>query len=215
VTGTDGDVTNEGLQQNYIMLLSSEVSGNAFAGAIASPVRVTPFNASGRNGAGADLNGDGVGDWGSNSSDIADTGYMLARSGGPTAAGGTAGVAVAGDPNSWDFRVARWTLNVTSLGLGGDTRIGIVKPTANFAGPNAYALYHDDAPKTDADGDPDTPDVLVNESQSHVDTTNYQTSGINGTSTYGDFVTLSVVPEPSNFALLSLTGAGALARRRR
>ena len=213
VSGTDTDHVNDALQQNYVVLQSSETSGDLFTGALGSGFRTAPFNQTGRNGSAANLTDDGVGDWGSNSTSINNTGYMQARSSQPTQGGGTVGQEV--DANTWEFKVANWVLTIDAVNalIGGTTEIAIVRPLATASGSTAYAVYHDDAELGDFDGDPNTPDTFAPGSQSSVQSTNTGPGQLHE-NTFGSSVTF-VIPEPTSLTMVGLVGAGLLSRRRR
>src|SRR5947207_13128050 len=98
VSGSDADHTNEAFQSAYFSLVSQEVSGDLFDGALASGIVTPPFNgSSSQNGAAANLTNDGVGDWGSNSP-LATAAYL--RPNFNTFAGGTIGHAI--DAHAWE-----------------------------------------------------------------------------------------------------------------
>lgn len=192
VDGTNGSTADEGLQLSYLVLQSSDNSG--FVGQLASGARSSIFSGSGsRNGTAADLNSDGIGDWGSNSTAASNTGYMLARS----------DSAVFGnivdpninqlDANTVEFRMATWTLQITGIVGNASAKIGVVQPTFTTGGlqPGAYAVYYQDS----------------TDSQSSV--TSSSNAGV-----YGDFVTITV-PEPASLLGLSLGGLALLSRRRK
>src|SRR5438105_10884697 len=104
VSGSDTDHTNDAFQSAYFSLVSQEISGDLFDGALASAAVISPFNgSSSQNGSAAGLTGDGVGDWGS-TSNLAVAAYLRPRSSFNTVAGGTVGQAI--DVHGWEFRVA-------------------------------------------------------------------------------------------------------------
>src|SRR5205823_5028902 len=114
-TGTDTDHSNDTFLNSYIYAASAQINGGALSGgALQNGQVVAPFNA-GRNGAGSDLNGDLIGDWGSTNSQVTNSNYMLARTntldGEP--GGGTLGHAV--DAQTWEFKVATFNFSATGV----------------------------------------------------------------------------------------------------
>jgi hypothetical protein len=124
VTGSDSNVTNEGLQIAVGSLLSTDVSGGAARGTLKATL-LSPFTASGSDsGAQADLDGDGDLDVGSNDNANA-AGFLFARSSAPE----FDGTAVT---KGQAFKIATATFTVTQLlnGTGTDLTYRI-RPTSN------------------------------------------------------------------------------------
>jgi len=146
VSGTNGSVTDESIEQSYVVLQSTEVTGDLFDGALASGIALAPYNGTGyRNGTANNLTNDGVGDWGSNSNLIANAGYMFCRADTSVNGGGTVGQSV--NANTWEFRLATFTLNITSvhpIGANDQTNIAIVKPAATSFSGVTYASSRQD-----------------------------------------------------------------------
>jgi hypothetical protein len=110
LTGTDTDHTNDSLISSYIVIESAGGGSASFTGATLQP---TFDQAGSRPGSGGDLNGDGIGDWGSTSTSTGNTNYMIVRNNsGGQAGGGTVGQAL--DASGWEFKIASFTLNVTT-----------------------------------------------------------------------------------------------------
>jgi autotransporter-associated beta strand protein len=133
VTGTDGTNLNEGIQSALITVMSTQLGGGAITfGGLSGASVATDFQSySGttplyRNGTGSDLNGDGMGDWGSTSTALSNSSYMFARAGG-IMTGPSVGQALSS--NAWEFRLASFTVNAGSTGTG-VTNFNVVKPSA-------------------------------------------------------------------------------------
>lgn len=211
VSGEDTIRSNDAFHLAYITMLSEQVNGGAVTGNLSGDASgftlAEPwFDAGTRDGLPANLNNDGFGDWGSDSSTATDLGYLFARSTKPTKAGGAYGNAI--DASDWEFKLAEWTVNVTDVNAspaaGAETRIAVVQPAfVTGGGQDAYAVFYDDAP-TDARGN------FIDGGQTSIETSNAAALGV-----YGDYVTIVAIPEPTSLALVGLTGAGLLARRRR
>ncbi len=132
VSGTDASAANDGLTTSYAVIQSGVIGTGAFpTGGISGGSAVGPFNdpLSSRNGTGADLNGDGVTDWGSTSTSASSTGYLFARTTttGGEVGGGTVGQAV--NSTTWEFKIATYNVAATSLSRG-STTFNIIKPNA-------------------------------------------------------------------------------------
>jgi autotransporter-associated beta strand protein len=141
VSGTDANSANDGLTTSYVAIQSGVTSGGAFpTGGITGGSVVGPFNdpLSSRNGAGADLNADGVSDWGSTSTSINHTGYLFARTTttGGEVGGGSVGQAV--NASTWEFKIATYNVVATSISRG-VTTFNIIKPNATLLGGVTYA----------------------------------------------------------------------------
>lgn len=143
VSGADADSTNEGVQLSYIDIFSTQTAGGAMtSGGLSDGQVTTDFQSySGsvpiyRNGGGADVNADGITDWGSKSTAIADTSYMMARASGHVMAGGTVGQQV--NASLWEFKMASFTVNVNAVG-NGTTAFNVVKPYATTGIAITYA----------------------------------------------------------------------------
>jgi hypothetical protein len=190
VSGTNGSHPDEKLANSYVNIRSS---GPAGSGGLTVGATVSPFNdASARNGAGGDLNGDGIGDWGSTSTNLTNTAYMFARTAnagtGGEVAGGTLGNAVGAD--GWEFKIATFTVNVT-----GDMTFNISKPVATLSGASAGTYTQ-----------------FVNDGT----TVNVQNSNAAAQGTFANSVGAHfVVPEPASIGLIGAAAIGLLGRRRR
>lgn len=190
VDGANGNIADEAMQVSYITLQSSGNVG--YAGQLSAGATSLTFSGSGsRNGTAADLNSDGIGDWGSNSSNGNDTAYMLARSDVPVAGNTISADVNALDANTVEFRVGTWSLDITGVVGAASANIGITQPAFTTGGlqPPAYAIYEADGVSAGV------------------------TTG-NTTGVYGDFVTITV-PEPTSVLGLSLGAMMLLARRRK
>ena len=143
VSGTNGTVTDEGLSTSYIAIYSAQINGGAFfGGGLSRGTIANGFNDAGsRSGTGSDLNADTITDWGSTSTSSSNTNYMLVRNATPTTGalgGGTLGQAV--NANTWEFKIASFTLAVGSLSGQGDTGFYVVQPMARaITGDFTYA----------------------------------------------------------------------------
>jgi hypothetical protein len=202
VSGTNGTTSDEATQFSYITLLSTQTGGGAItAGGLSnghtSPEFTNTEPSISRPGGGSDLNGDGIIDWGSTSTAQANTNYMLARyldnTPGGVHGGGTTGQAV--DANTWEFKLATWTLNAATVGSG-TTEFKIVQPALKATvGTATYA------------------NALVDNTQFNITTANAQ-----GTYTGSTGVTVSAagpIPEPASIGLLGAAAVGLLGRRRK
>jgi hypothetical protein len=145
VSGTNATQTDEGLTNSYVTILSSQIAGGSItSGGLTAASLGNGFNETGsRVGASADLNNDGVLDWGATVTAVANTSYMLVRNGtiGGAVAGGTLGQAV--NPFTWEFKIATFTLSVPGPGpgAGGQTRFDVVQPNAKaVVGTMTYAV---------------------------------------------------------------------------
>lgn len=193
VTGADSNHANDAFRSAFVILQSSENNGGVFNGALtAVEPRIAPFNdaSTSQPGTGSDLNSDGVGDWGSNSTAGGDVEHLIVRSSSSTFGGAAVGSAVG--TNGWEFKIASWSVNVGSLivnpALGASTDLVVTMPSVTPLISTDYATYTQDGVASSVK--------------------NATSAGV-----YGDFVTITV-PEPSTLAILGLGGAMLIARRR-
>lgn len=123
-TGSDNNVSNEGLQTAIGSLLSANIGGGAVSGTLKATL-VSPFNGNGSSsGAQVDLDGDGDLDVGSNTNDEA-AGFLFARAA-DTSFDGT-DVA-----KGQSFKIANATFTVTKLLTGTQTDLVYrIRPTTN------------------------------------------------------------------------------------
>jgi autotransporter-associated beta strand protein len=147
VSGTDGNHVNDGLTDAYVVLQSSEVSGDLFDGSITNGLTLIPFN-QGRNGANGTISNDGVGDWGTSAMSMDDFHYMYAKNAVVQHAGGATGVAI--DNNTWEFKIATFTLNVSAVHPSGndETRIVMTRPGPSFPSLTLAHYLQDNATQT-------------------------------------------------------------------
>ncbi|HEX8525289.1 MAG TPA: autotransporter-associated beta strand repeat-containing protein [Tepidisphaeraceae bacterium] len=145
VSGADTTLTNDGLQSSYVKIVSTQTNGGSIisggfapgSGTLTSEfMSFTGTSPVHRNGEAADLNGDGILDWGSSSTVSANTGYMLARANAIVPGGGTIGRSV--DASTWEFKLATFTVNVNAVSTG-TTQFSIVKPNATAGIAITYA----------------------------------------------------------------------------
>jgi hypothetical protein len=195
VSGTNGNVADEALTSSYVQIVSTQSGGGALtSGGLTAATLVSPFNESGsRIGTTNNITADGIADWGGGAN-LTNTTYMLARTAitGGALGGGTIGTAV-GDGNSWEFKVATFTVSVASAN-GGTTSFNVVKPTAVNSGIGAgtYVIYQEDAVSK----------ALTN--------ANAGSAYANSTG-----VTFVPVPEPTSLGLIGAAAVGLIGRRRR
>jgi hypothetical protein len=255
VTGADaGALTantgpaNEGFANSFVALKSTQVGGGAMtSGGVMSGtlahvdnndlgVIAYAMDNAGRPGTAADLTPDGIGDWGSASTDLANTNYMLARSSvgnqwvvNAAAASGIAGSAgpqlytdgavfsrtgdfghvLPADPtHGYEWRLADFTFQ-TGATLGpGRTQIKMdVDGIANSVADANVAVYYQDG----------TGPVSGSGKTRKWSTPASITTGggtasqpIFDASGFAEFV----VPEPGSLGLLGIAAIGLLARRR-
>jgi hypothetical protein len=137
-----------------------------------------------------DLNLDGIMDWGSNSTAIANTNYMFSRTsfigGEPTNVGYGQQV----DANTWEFKIAEFTIDSGFYQGPGQTQFNIVKPAATNFVPPTYAT-------------------------AHVDGTTFNVSAVNQQGAYDNSTGITfVVPEPGTAAMVGSAALALLARRK-
>ncbi|HEX8523744.1 MAG TPA: autotransporter-associated beta strand repeat-containing protein [Tepidisphaeraceae bacterium] len=148
LTGADTSHTNEQLSSTYGNVTSMQIGGGAMTfGGLSQGAPAAPFNNQtfSRNGSAADLNADGITDWGSSSTSISNTNYMFARGTGPIDAGGAYGRAV--DAQTWEFKVATYTLNVNAASgtAEGETHLYASRPSGvSTSVPIIYVVYRID-----------------------------------------------------------------------
>jgi len=194
VSGTNAMITDEGLNSGYVNIVSTQSGGGAItAGGLTAGVRVAPFAGAGsRDGSPADLNADGILDWGSTSTAIANTNYMFTRTDtvGGELAGGTIGQSFNG---GWEFKLASFTVTANAVGTG-TTTFNIVKPNATSFVAVIYAVSKIDG--------------------STVNVTSSNQQGAYAASTGATLVT-GIIPEPASVGLLGTATLGLLGRRRK
>jgi hypothetical protein len=147
LSGTDLNHANDSLSLSYHTLMSEKVGGGAISGGVTAGGGFTPFNSiRSQAGLGSDLNGDGIADWGSTASDTSDVAYLLAQGGGDSGEAGGGAVGHAVNATTWEFKIATFTVNASSLNGLGETRFSVVKPAATNNGifPAIYAVYQED-----------------------------------------------------------------------
>jgi len=199
VSGTNGNVSDEGIQSIIGSIVSTQGSGGALAtGGITSVTLNPSFTSSSGTtvlstaGTSNNITADGIVDWGGTSTSTADAGYIVPRAGGIITGGGSEGVLV--NANTWEFQLATLTVNVGSVGAG-STTFTSVKP--NATGPGIAATY------------------IV----ARVDNVGYNVASNNATriaDTYGNSTGVTfIVPEPASLGLAGVAAVGLLGRRRR
>jgi hypothetical protein len=197
VSGTNGNATDDGLQGALTSLISRQISGGAIlsGGMVSSTMNPDFTSFSGttplaRAGTGSDLNGDGAIDWGSTSTSGSNSNYQFTRAGGIVTGGGAIGQAV--DANTWEFRLASFTVTLGATLGAGQTAFDVVKPTASQT-PSAFTYI-----------------------VGRVDNTTFNvTSSIQQGTYTGSSGVLFIVPEPASLGLLGTAAIGLLGRRRR
>jgi len=200
VSGTNGTVNDDGIQNSLITMTSSQLSGGAATnGAIGNVANAVPFNPTGsRVGVPNNITNDGMGDWGGTNLDIgSDTTYLLPRSTAVTLA--NAGVGDQIDSNTWEFRLSTFDVTVNSVsGIANSvTQYNVIKPAATKSGisPATYIAYRQDT-------------GTVSITNANFGTTYSASTGI-------QLLTPAAVPEPATLGLVGAAAVGLLGRRRR
>jgi hypothetical protein len=195
ITGTNATNTDEKFTNSYVTILSTQTNGGAIlsgGGGITGATLAPGADEGGsRAGGGADLNGDGVLDWGSTVTANANTNYMFARNGvvGGAAGGGTFGGPLG--PTGWEFKLASFTVTITNPGTG-ETGFKIVQPAIKAAvGAATYATVAVDGT-----------------------TLNVTSTAPGNTYTGSTGATVAPIPEPATIGLLGAAAVGLLGRRR-
>jgi hypothetical protein len=195
VGGTNATQTDEGLTFSYAQIGSTQTAGGGIvSGGLVGGTLAPGFNEAGsRDGGPNDWNSDGVTDWGTTATAAANTNYMLARNAtvGGVFGGGTLGQAA--DAQTWEFKLATFTLNASAVGpYGGSTTFKVVQPNAkNVVGAITYANGRVDS-------------LAFSITSSNVGTAYSGSPGL----------TLEAIPEPSALGLMGAAAIGLIGRRR-
>jgi hypothetical protein len=194
VTGTNGTTIDDGIQDHYLNIRSTQIGGGriAFGGITSLAVKPEFQSWSGtaalfRNGGGADLNGDGVVDWGSSSAAIADTNYAMARAGSTVYGGGTVGQSI--NANSWEFKIASFLVSAQTVAGEGSTTFNIVKPAATSGAAVYYAV-------------------------TRIDGASMNVSNVNQQGAFTSATGVTFVPEPASGGVLAASAIALFGRRR-
>jgi hypothetical protein len=130
VTGTNGDTSNEGLYLSSLVVASTQVDGGGItSGGLSNGQVAPPFNVSyAQNGQAVNTTNDGIVDWGGKTLQIyTDSTWLYAHAPDWVMGGGSVGNAV--DANTWEFKVATFTLNMGILGSG-TTKFDVINGAA-------------------------------------------------------------------------------------
>jgi hypothetical protein len=199
VSGTNGNIVDEGIKDALISIASTQLNGGAVAtGGITSVTIPATFQSfSGTTpqhstGTSNDITNDGIIDWGGTSTSSGDPSYIFPHASGFVTSGGATGAAV--DANTWEFLMASLTVTVNSLtGANGTTTFNSVKP--NATGPGLAATY-----------------IFA-----RVDNAIYNVASNNATniaSTYNNSQGVTFIPEPTTITVLGAASIALLRRRK-
>lgn len=195
LTGIDGTSTDDGIFSSCIVIESQQFMGGSITGGGVVAGSVSPdFQAFAgtlpvfRNGGAQDINGDGITDWGSSSTLTTDSNYMLARPPAMATGGGSVGDAV--DANTWEFKLASFTINIGASDGAGWSRFGIAKPGWSSVFPLCYAT-------------------------GRIDGLTFNITNMNQQGAYVDSLGVTFVPEPGVMSLIGGAAALMLGRRGR
>jgi hypothetical protein len=233
IRGANTSGVDERFTFGYLTVMSSQTGGGKFTGSVLDmgttnkvgvddngdpiigpsvPHGFFGGNPSARNGAPSDLNGDGVGDWGSTADDLVNTSYVLARTEVGTGSG-RGGTKPDGTPQTngpdWrpltgaggigtELKIAAWKITIpTTVNAAGSTNFNLVQPAATRNGGTAanYSTYYQDNVLTNVDN-PSAASAAFGPNQ-----------GV----TFG----VAAIPEPATIGLLGAAAIGLLGRRRK
>jgi hypothetical protein len=194
VSGTNGNNLDDGIGSSLHTLMSAQVGGGAITAGGFSSGAVDPnfqyFSGTmpiHRAGGSSDLNADGIIDWGSTSTNGANSNYFYARA--PNVLTGP-GFGQAVDADTWEFRLGTFTVNAAATGAG-VTRFDVVKPpTAVDVSSFTYVV-------------------------GRVDNTTFNVTDRTQQGAYTNSIGVSFIPEPASVALLGVAGISLLRNRRR
>jgi hypothetical protein len=192
VHGSDANVLNDGLSNLYTAIGSTVVTPGVAGSMTSFALQTAWANATGsQQGVAADFNGDGVGDWGSNSAVSTDRpNYILAIDDlAPSARFGNSSPTATANQlaDGYEFLIGTGVFHVTTA-TGGETDLNALKPAWTTANPK-YSTYTQDGTSLSASN---TANQLA----------------------FGAPVTLVTVPEPATMSILGLGLCGLIARRR-
>ena len=141
VSGTNGTTIDEGLSISALVIASTQTGGGAItSGGLSNGLIEAPFNGpSARNGQANNTTDDGIVDWGAPVlGTFADPKWMSAWAQTTIFGGGTVGQAV--DANSWEFKIATFSLNATTVGAG-KTQFNFINGTSPSPIPGVGSTY--------------------------------------------------------------------------